>query len=176
MKAARPERQTYPLILLILVQTACAVFFLSDVAADWVALGPRAMRDVHLGVEVLASLMLVIGIVFEARVLMHLLRRQARAERGLGIAAGALNDLMERYFHDWGLSAAEQDVAAFALKGFSIAEIAGLRGTREGTVKTHLNAIYRKAGVAGRSQLVSLLIEDLMTQPLVEGRATERAA
>jgi DNA-binding NarL/FixJ family response regulator len=34
-------------------------------------------------------------------------------------------------------------------------------------VKTHLNAIYRKAGVQGRGQLVSVLIEDLLNAPLV---------
>ena len=54
------------------------------------------------------------------------------------------------------------------MKGCSIADIAQMRGSAEGTVKTHLNAIYRKAGVQGRGQLVSVLIEDLMNAPLVE--------
>jgi DNA-binding CsgD family transcriptional regulator len=58
-------------------------------------------------------------------------------------------------------------VAAFTIKGFTIAEIAALRGSAEGTVKTHLNAIYRKAGVQGRGQLVSLLIEELLGGPLL---------
>jgi hypothetical protein len=35
----------------------------------------------------------------------------------------------------------------------STAEIAALRSTSEGTVKAQTNAIYRKAGVTGRSQL-----------------------
>ena len=34
-------------------------------------------------------------------------------------------------------------------------------------IKTHLNAIYRKSGVAGRSQLVSVLVEDLFQAPLL---------
>ncbi len=74
---------------------------------------------------------------------------------------------MEGYFEDWRLTPAEADVAAFTIKGFSIAEIATLRGSAEGTVKTHLNAIYRKAGVPGRAQLVNLLIEELLGGPLV---------
>jgi DNA-binding CsgD family transcriptional regulator len=53
----------------------------------------------------------------------------------------------------------------------SISEIAVLRGSREGTIKAHLNAIYRKAGVSGRSQLVSLLVEDLMQEPLIPAAA-----
>ena len=53
-------------------------------------------------------------------------------------------------------------VALFAIKGMSTAEIAALRSTSEGTVKAQTNAIYRKAGVSGRSQLLSLFIDDLM--------------
>ena len=60
------------------------------------------------------------------------------------------------------LTPSERDVALFAIKGMSTAEIASLRSTSEGTVKAQTNAIYRKAGVSGRSQLLSLFIEDLM--------------
>jgi hypothetical protein len=44
----------------------------------------------------------------------------------------------------------------------STQDIALLRATSEGTVKAQTNAIYRKAGVSGRSQLLSVFIEDLM--------------
>ena len=71
-------------------------------------------------------------------------------------------ELLEERFADWGLTPAERDVALFAIKGMSTAEIAGLRNTSEGTVKAQTNAIYRKAGVSGRPQLLSLFIEDLM--------------
>jgi hypothetical protein len=55
-------------------------------------------------------------------------------------------------------------VALFAIKGMSTAEISVLRTTSEGTVKAQTNAIYRKAGVSGRSQLLSLFIDDLMRE------------
>jgi DNA-binding CsgD family transcriptional regulator len=71
-------------------------------------------------------------------------------------------ELLEERFADWGLTPAERDVALFAIKGMSTAEIASLRSTSEGTVKAQTNAIYRKAGVTGRPQLLSLFIEDLM--------------
>jgi DNA-binding CsgD family transcriptional regulator len=70
--------------------------------------------------------------------------------------------LLAERFDEWGLTPAEKDVALFAIKGMSTSEIAGLRNTSEGTVKAQTNAIYRKAGVSGRSQLLSLFIEDLM--------------
>lgn len=156
------------LVALMAVQGFCAVFFTTDVARDVLSIGPGAFRDMHLVLELLANLGLLAGIGFEAHYLMQLMRRQAHAERSLAAASGALHDLMETYFAEWGLTPAEAEVAAFTMKGFSIAEVAALRGSAEGTVKTHLNAIYRKAGVPGRAQLVNLLIEELMHGPIVE--------
>lgn len=157
------------LVLLITAQSLCAVFFLSDAIHDFVDLGPVAWQDVHLLVETLAALVLVAGIAIELRFLMTLARRQARLERGMTIASGALNQVIEGYFEDWQLTNAEQDVALFTLKGLAIAEVAEMRGSAEGTIKAHLNAIYRKAGVSGRGELLSLVIEDLMQQPLIDG-------
>jgi DNA-binding NarL/FixJ family response regulator len=53
-----------------------------------------------------------------------------------------------------------------SIKGLSIADIAAARSTREGTVKAQLNAIYGKAGVAGRHQLLGLFIDELVDGPL----------
>lgn len=161
------KRQALGLTVLIVIQALCAAFFLTDALADVIEQG-LASVDVHMVVETVAVLGLILGIVFETRTLFAMLRRQAHMERGLSIASGALHDLMEQYFKDWGLTPAEHDVAAFTIKGANIADIAALRGSAEGTVKAHLNAIYRKAGVSGRGELVSLLIEDLMGAPLVE--------
>ena len=54
-----------------------------------------------------------------------------------------------------------------AIAGRSIAEIARLRQTKEGTVKAQGNAIYQKAGVTGRPQLPSLFIDELLGDGLV---------
>ena len=83
-------------------------------------------------------------------------------ESRLREVSGAFAELLAERFEQWGLTPSERDVAWFTIKGLSIAEIARLRGTSEGTVKAHSNAIYRKAGVSGRTQLLSLFIEDLM--------------
>ncbi len=157
-----------PVALLILFQVACAVFFIYDVIHDASELGVPFSA---LWPEFLATVGLIIGILFEIRGLLGLLRKQQHMEQGLNVAAGALSDLMNGYFGEWGLTAAEQDVATFVIKGYSISEIGTFRGSAEATVKTHLNAIYRKAKVAGRAQLVSLLVEDLFRAPLVANRA-----
>ena len=88
--------------------------------------------------------------------------RTAKAEAALRAASGAFMEVLEERFDDWNLTPAERDVALFAIKGMSTQEIAALRETSEGTVKAQTNAIYRKAGVSGRPQLLSLFIDDLM--------------
>ncbi len=164
--AQQSVRQAFPLVALIVFQTFLWVVFVLDAGTDMLALWPNMLSDWHMIPEIGATFGLMLAIVFEIGVLLRMLRRQASLEQGLRVAAGALAQIMEEYFRDWGLTPSEQDIAAFAIKGFSIAEIAELRGSAEGTVKTHLNAIYRKAGVAGRAQLVSLLVEDLLRAPL----------
>lgn len=164
----RPDRtKGLAVILLMIVQAACAAFFLVDVTHDFLVQPADLWIRSHLFLELAANLGLIGAIVFEGAYLARLLRRQAHTDRALSVASGALHDVMEGYFDEWGLTPSEADVAAFTIKGCSIAEIARLRGSAEGTVKTHLNAIYRKAGVAGRSQLVNFLIEELLGGPLV---------
>ncbi len=158
------EKGSAWLAALIVAQVATAAFFTWDVISD----APQVdhLLDLHLILEAVATVVLVLGIVVEWKFLSLLLRRQARAEKALGVAAGELHDLIEKYFDEWGLTPSEADVAMFALKGFSIPDIARFRGSKEGTIKSHLNGIYRKAGVSGRAQLLSLLVEDLMSTPL----------
>ena len=136
-----------------------------DISGDLRQLGSGGL-DWHLAVELMANSSLVLAIVAEALFLRRLSREQARTSRALSAARGALDDLMRQHFDDWGLTPAEADVAYFTIKGFSIAEIAGFRKAAEGTVKSQLNAIYRKSGLSGRSQLVSVLIDELLNGPV----------
>jgi DNA-binding CsgD family transcriptional regulator len=149
---------------LIALQGSCALFFSYDVVQDFLDGNDGSL--VYLVMECLATLALTAAAVLEFRLLQSLLHRHSTAERSLKIARGEMQEVVDTYFRDWGLTAAEADVASMTIKGFSISEISQMRQAREGTVKTQLTAIYRKAGVAGRSQLGSLLIEDLMGTPL----------
>ncbi len=164
--ASKAGLRPYPLVALILFQTVVWAVFVLDVGSDMLQFWPNTFSDWHMIPEIAATIGMVLALVFEIRILLQMLRRQASLEQALRVAAGALAQIMEEYFLDWGLTPTEQDVAAFTIKGFSIAEVAELRGSAVGTVETHLNAIYRKAGVAGRAQLVSLLVEDLLRAPL----------
>ena len=127
--------------------------------------------------EIGASVGLVLGVVVGGLMLHRALRERHRAEERLRRASGAFMDLLQERFAEWGLTPSERDVALFAIKGMSTAEIARLRSTSEGTVKAQTNAIYRKAGVSGRPQLLSLFIDDLMREDgAVQAAAKDSAA
>ena len=122
--------------------------------------------------ELAATVGLVLGAVLGGLLLRSSLRRTREAENALRAASGAFMELVDDHFTELGLTAAERDVALFALKGMSIAEIAELRQTSQGTVKAQTNAIYRKAGVSGRPQLLSLFVDELMDAPADASKAT----
>ena len=150
---------------IFVIQALCAFFFVSDILSS--VLGIRTtpisweMREL---LEIGAAVGLVLGVVLGAVMLYRTLGQRNRAEARLRRASGAFMDLLEERFAEWGLTPSERDVALFAIKGMSTAEIATLRSTSEGTVKAQTNAIYRKAGVTGRPQLLSLFIDDLMRE------------
>lgn len=160
------KRQT-AIVAVLIVQVACAVFFLFDILSTVLALpiGPIDWQ-VREMIEIAAALGLVIGAVVGTLLLRATIRRAERVESQLRAASGAFMDLLEDKFEAWALTPAERDVALFAIKGLSTSEIASIRNTSEGTVKAQTAAIYRKAGVTGRPQLLSLFIDDLIVGPL----------
>ena len=117
------------------------------------------MREI---LEISAAFGLFSGAALGGLAMQRIIKDRNIAQERLRRASGAFMDLLEERFKEWGLTPAESDVALFAIKGMSTAEIAVLRAKSEGTVKAQTNAIYRKAGVSGRSQLLSLFIDDLM--------------
>lgn len=76
------------------------------------------------------------------------------------VSAGALvKTVIDDDFHEWRLSDAESDIAWFMLRGLPLREIADVRGTSERTVRQQAQAIYRKAGLDGRSDLAGRVLE-----------------
>ena len=153
----------FVIICILVVQLLSTFFFVSDILSSMVGFTttpiPWAAQEF---LEILAAFGLILGLVLGALELRRALRERNLAQERLRRASGAFMALLEERFAEWRLTPAEGDVALFAIKGMSTAEIAVLRNTSEGTVKAQTNAIYRKAGVSGRSQLLSLFIDDLV--------------
>lgn len=151
--------------LVVLIQLLCALFFIGQIAVSVLGLpfGPIDWTYYEL-IEIGAAVGLLLGSVFGALALRAARKRSEAAEAALKRARSAFKDVLAMRFDTWDLTPAERDVALFAIKGFSLQDIAELRGVSEGTIKAQSNAIYRKAGVTGRAQLLSLFIDDLVTE------------
>lgn len=152
---------------LFALQAICCAYFLMDIAWDllWpTAINTLAESDV---IEALVTIALFFGLAFTGNELRQLLTRQDQLEEQIKVASGAFSEVMEARFKNWSLTSAEREIAILAIKGFSIAEMADLRDTKQGTVKAQCASVYKKADVAGRLQLLSVFLDDLMADDLL---------
>ncbi|MEM7752225.1 MAG: helix-turn-helix transcriptional regulator [Pseudomonadota bacterium] len=151
------------LIIVVALQVLCALFFVGEIAVSVFGLpiGPLDWT-IHELIEISAAFGLIVGSIIGGLALRDARKRSHAAEEALRHARSAFRDVLDLRFTAWDLTPAERDVALFAIKGFSLQDIAQLRGVSEGTVKAQTNAIYRKANVSGRAQLLSLFIDELI--------------
>lgn len=153
--------------VLMALQLICGGFLLWDVLSGLLGFSfPPIAWAIYELVEIGAITGLLLGMIVSASLLWRAIQRKQRVENSLRLASGAFMDVLEESFTDWRLTPAERDVALFLVKGCTTAEIATLRSTSEGTVKAQTNAVYRKANVSGRPQLLGLFIDDLINPRL----------
>lgn len=158
------QRRAFLLAVLIIANVMCTAFFAMDVITDFESFGSQ--EAFHLVIEAGAAVVLVLGTTFMMVELRRILLRQASMEIGIQAARGEMQAVIERFFAEWRLSAAEREVGLLLLKGLDNDSIASIRGTATGTVRAQCANIYAKAGVDGRSQLMSIFMEELLSEPL----------
>lgn len=154
------EKRAATLAALIVVQAVCAVFFLIDVVED---IAEHDDARWHLSLEIVATLSLCGGIILLMIELRDMLRRMNRMDRGIRAARGDMAEMISAAFRHWHLTPSESDVAMLVLKGFDNEAIAGIRNVSTGTVRAQTARIYHKAGVESRAQLISLFMEELLS-------------
>lgn len=154
----------------LVFQSVAAIFFVGDAVLDFASHAFSA----HMVIEAIIAGVLVVGVVLGALEMRRVIERAERGEAAVAAASGALGELIEVTFEDWGLTAAESEVALLTLKGFDVSEIARIRGSAAGTVRAQLTRVYSKAGVSSRAQFMSLFLEDLLDGPV--GQTDEAAS
>ncbi len=131
----------------------------------------------HLVVELLILLASLIGIVFFGglyyratqskitKLTLDLAVANQEAEQwreaNRELVAGLAKQILKQ-FEQWGMTQAEIEVGMLMLKGLSHQEIADVRTTSERTIREQARAVYRKSGLAGRSELSAFFLEDLL--------------
>jgi len=157
-RARSIERKATAISILVALQALACAFFLTDLVGDIAAEGIGA----HLIIEGMAAIALLIAVVLGALQVRSLIVAARRDEAAVAVAQGALAELIRLRFAQWHLTAAEADVALFALKGCDIGEIAAMRGSAAGTVRAQLARVYAKASVDSQAGLIALFVEELI--------------
>lgn len=154
----------WPLYLALALQFSGALLFGVQLWTETQGFAPGTIppgfRD---AIQMLAGISLAVGVFTSIFFLRHSLERMAEMGRQIDVASGNFQDHLTDTFKEWDLSPSEQAVAIYAMKGFSNAEVAKLRGTSASTVKSQMNAIFRKSGFQNRPQLISFLVEELLS-------------
>ncbi len=171
----RLERLTLALSIL---QIVCGIGFAIDLAQEF----PDPRNWTHLSFEAavhLGSELVIMGLLFTAFAVARYAQRLLRLQRDvkaqhLDALRGDFDVILQARFDAWGLTLAQRDVALLCLRGLRNSEIAQMRGTAEGTIKAHLSAVFRAAGVTTRNELLGLFMEAFLdhgTQQVVVVRA-----
>lgn len=171
---SRPNTQSFrSLVASFIIISVCVFFFLLDVFGDIFHLDITAPLISHNTLELITTGVLIISLVSIGWQIKQLMARHRRAENNVSIAAGELVEVIQDRFELWGLSPSESDIALLLIKGLSVQEIADLRETRPGTVKSQASNVYQKAGVKNRSELTAYFVEDLLSGATVGDLAAE---
>ena len=157
----------------IVLSSLVFVLITLDIAGDY--------RDgvpwTHLLIEVLILMLSLTGIVYFGRLYYQLAQSKINLlEQDLALAnqqahlwreanrelIGGLAVQIQKQFDTWQLTRAEAEVGLLMLKGLSHAEIAQARNSSKRTIRDQARAVYRKSGVAGRTELSAFFLEDLL--------------
>ncbi len=87
------------------------------------------------------------------------LKKTKRANEAL--LAGIYQKIIAKFL-EWQFTKTEIEIALLLIKGFSIKEIANLRGNSDRTISEHARSIYHKAKVIGRAELAAFFLEDIL--------------
>ena len=140
----------------------CLALFLLDVLADVFYIDVMVTWIDHTVIELLATVTLGVSLFLIGRQIRRLVGEHREAQAFVKVASGQLLAVIYARFDVWKLTASEREIALLLIKGLSVQEIADLRETRPGTVKSQSSAIYQKADVKGRNELAAYFVEDLL--------------
>jgi len=146
-------------MLLMLIEA----LLLGDVLSESLDIDVHFYSSHHILLEWLSVLGLGIILIFVGTTFWQTFRENRKFRIVSEQATGEFLRVMVRQLQEWALSSSELEIALMLIKGLSIHEIASIRMTKEGTIKSQCSAIYRKAGVSSRNELAAFFIEDLMS-------------
>jgi DNA-binding CsgD family transcriptional regulator len=150
------------LAISFVVLSLCEAVLIIDILTEFFDFEFDFFFEYHGTIETLAVTALGLTLFVMAFDFWRLIRENSQFRSILGVASGEFLYILGGKFNDWKLSASEREIALLLIKGLSIQEIADIRVTKPGTIKSQCSAIYRKSEVKGRNELVAYFVEDLL--------------
>lgn len=161
----------------MVILAGCCTFFALDVVIDVMSSAELGtLNRVHLVVESVATVSILISLLLLRDYIRVTRAHETSLKASLDAMKQGLNTMILQKVDSLHLTPAEQEVAILTLKGYSLAETASLRGTSEGTVKVQAHAVYRKANVSSRAELILFCIEDAVEASIAGEAAFGRAS
>jgi len=146
----------------LIVLAVCEFLLIVDVVSEYFNFEIDLYLEYHGLIEALAVFFLGLTLFVIGADFWRLIIENRQFRSLINIASGEFLFILGGKFSDWKLSVSEREVALLLIKGLSIQEIADIRETKTGTIKSQCSAIYRKAEVKGRNELVAYFVEDLL--------------
>lgn len=134
------------------------------------------LSQVHFYTEIMTILISLTGSGFFIYKAMTLFKSNKKLIKDLEVETKKLQSFQEKVnkyseglsaaiddeFEKWGLTKSEKEVGLLILKGLSTKDISELQGISDKTVRHHCTSIYKKSGMAGRTELSAHFLEDLL--------------
>lgn len=158
----QPRHRNWHSYLPIIVLIVAAAFFVQDIYVDLYVDGKGIS---HVVVEGSIFLAILLALVIELKQVARLVSKIDNTEQEVIQLQAHLSEVIDNEFRRWSLTNTEKEIAILLIKGFSMQEIAGIRGVKEKSVRQQATGVYAKAGVSGRYELTSHFIEDLLAPP-----------
>ena len=159
----------YFIFILLIILSAMSIADLIVDHSEGVGLEHMAQEGALLLLCLIAVASLLLGFRRQSNRIKDLKRELETAAQEVAKASESLKDgrlafakVIAEQFEVWGLSKSESEIGFLVLKGFSLAEIASLRETKDKTVRQQASSVYKKAGVSGRHAFSAWFIEDYM--------------
>ena len=153
--------------LSFVILSLCEIILILDIMTEFLGFEFDLFSNYHGTIEAVAVISLGITLFVIGFDFLRLLKENNEFRSIVGIASGEFLFILGGKFKDWQLSASEKEIALLLIKGLSIQEIAEIRVTKPGTIKSQCSSIYRKSNVKGRNELVAYFVEDLLAGDLL---------
>lgn len=161
-----PWRSLLALLSLVLVGS------IVDLSIDYRESGGASW---HILARAIAALFLLAGMLLLARQLsyrMQMARRSILAlqeeksqfAREHAVLVESMRVAIQDQFRRWQLTPAETQLAEDLIRGYSIEQIAALRGKRSSTVRNQSVRLYARTGMTGRHELAAFFLEDILDE------------